>query len=51
MQLAGIPVLDMAQFLSNPSWGGIGVIVSSALSITAILLSLQPHLKFPQKKI
>jgi len=37
------------QILSNPAWGGIGVIISSILSIIAILLARNSKTSRPQE--
>lgn len=43
---------DIVHFLSNPAWGGAGVVVSSILSIAAIVQTrrTQPH-TFPRHRI
>ena len=48
MQTADL-IQNMVQILSNPAWGGVGVIISSALSVAAIIQSRhsQPHIIQP----
>ena len=37
------------QILSNPAWGGIGVVISTSISIIAILISRQSKISRPQR--
>jgi len=46
-----ISLQDIGGFLSSPAWGGIGVIISSSLSITAIMLTLYSHPQQPQTPV
>ena len=50
MQLVDTLVQSSIQFLSSPAWGGLGVIVSTALSTTAIILTCQSQSNRPQAK-
>ncbi len=42
---------DIIQVLSSPVWGGTGVIVSSVLSLIALIIAFLSYLSIPQPKI